>query len=191
MPEHSTREGWLTAAVMGMRPWFDEIGVTLPDKIRVACGWSKRSGKGIGWCWKREASADGTNELLISPETAEPTKALATLVHELIHASDDGESKHAGDFRERAKAIGLTGKMTATFAGDALQARLEVLAAELGSYPHAEINPLLSAVPKQTTRMILLKCPDDGYSVRTTRKWIDVGMPSCPCGERMELGDTP
>jgi hypothetical protein len=189
MTGHTTREGWLTAAVDGVRPWFDEVGVTLPDKIRVACGWSKRAGTAIGWCWKSEASADGTNELLISPETDEPAKALATLVHELIHASDNGESKHAGYFRETALALGLTGKMTATRAGDALQARLDKLADSLGPYPHAAINPLMSATPKQTTRMIKLTCPDDGYTVRTTKRWIDVGMPSCPCGERMELGD--
>lgn len=39
--------------------------------------------------------------------------------------------------------------------------------------------------PKQSTRMIKLVCPADGYAVRTTRKWIEVGLPRCPCGREM------
>jgi len=182
------REAWLTAAVSEIRPWFKEIDVELPEKIRVACGWSKRAGKGIGWCWKREASSDGTNEILVTPEQADPVKTLAVLVHELIHSSDDGESKHSGHFRTTALAIGLEGKMTATQAGSALTDRLTKLTEQLGVYPHASINPALSTIPKQTTRMIKLECPEDGYTVRTTRKWIDVGLPSCPSGHTMELG---
>jgi len=185
--QHTNRESWLNAAVTEIRPWFTEIGVDLPEKIRVACGWSKRSGKGIGWCWKREASSDGTNEILVTPEESDPVKTLAVLVHELIHASDNGESKHAGDFRTRALAIGLEGKMTATQAGQALTDRITKLTEQLGSYPHASINPAMSTIPKQTTRMIKITCPDDGYVVRTTRKWIDVGLPTCPCGTLMEL----
>lgn len=184
---YENREAWLTAAVAEIRSWFTEIGVELPEKIRVACGWSKRSGAGIGWCWKNTASADGTNEILVSPEIDDPDKTLATLIHELIHASDNGESKHAGDFRTRALALGLEGKMTATHAGQALTDRITKLTEQLGSYPHASINPALSTIPKQTTRMIKLTCPDDGYVVRTTRRWIDFGLPSCPCGTKMEL----
>jgi len=39
----------------------------------------------------------------------------------------------------------------------------------------------------QTTRMLKVECPADGYIVRTTQKWIDLGLPTCPCGEEMEL----
>ena len=185
---YDTREGWLNAAVAELRGWFREIDVELPDSIRVACGWSKRAGKGIGWCWKQSASSDKTSEIQISPEIDDATKVLATLVHELIHAHDDGESKHAGEFKRVAVAIGLEGKMTATVAGSSLQGRLsELVKNTLGQYPHAAINPALSTIPKQSTRMIKLECPDDGYTVRTTKKWIGQGMPSCPCGSEMEL----
>lgn len=37
------------------------------------------------------------------------------------------------------------------------------------------------------SRMLKLICPNDGYTVRTTRKWLDVGSPSCPCGEVLTL----
>lgn len=34
--------------------------------------------------------------------------------------------------------------------------------------------------------MLKLVCPEDGYTVRTTRKWLEVGQPSCPCGLELE-----
>src|ERR1022692_2215192 len=98
---YANRESWLEGAVVELRPWFADIGAKIPDQVRVACGWSKRSGKNaIGWCWHTEASADQSNEIQISPELDMPIRVLATLVHELIHASDNGESKHTGYFRK-------------------------------------------------------------------------------------------
>ena len=39
---------------------------------------------------------------------------------------------------------------------------------------------------KQTTRLLKLVCPVDGYTVRGTRMWIDkLGLPACPCGADM------
>ena len=34
--------------------------------------------------------------------------------------------------------------------------------------------------PKQTTRMLKCECPACGYTVRTTRKWLDIAVPTCP-----------
>jgi hypothetical protein len=173
-----------------MRAWFKDIGVNLPEKIRVSCAWAKGARKGaIAWCWHTEASADGTTELQVSPEKADPVKVLEALGHELIHASDNGASKHGGHFRQTAKALGLEGKMTATYAGPGLEARLSGLAAQLGAYPHAELNPSvpIDGKKKQTTRMLKAVCPMEGYTVRLTRKWIEVGLPYCPCGMEMEL----
>ena len=186
---YENREAWLEAGVASMSEWFAEVNTTLPA-IRVACGWSKRPGKGIGWCWKKEVSADGTNEILVSPEISDPVKVLATLAHEMIHASDNGKSKHSGYFKTTATALGLTGKMTATQPGESLSVKLASLASQLGPYPHAAMNPSAdTGEAKQTTRMLKIVCPDDGYTVRTTRKWIEVGMPKCPCGLEMESSD--
>lgn len=35
---------------------------------------------------------------------------------------------------------------------------------------------------KQTTRMRKAECATCGYTIRVSRAWIAVGMPSCPCG---------
>ena len=186
---YANRESWLEGAVAELRPWFADIGVKIPDHIRVACGWSKRSGKGaIGWCWHTEASDDQASEIQISPELDDPVRVLATLTHELIHASDDGESGHTGYFRKTALAIGLTGPMTATTAGNDLSFRLNVLVGLiLGKYPHAALKPQLQ-MGKQSTRMLKGFCEDDGYTIRLSRKWADFGLPDCPmCGNVLEL----
>lgn len=109
---------------------------------------------------------------------------LDVLVHELVHAADDCRSGHKGAFRRLATAIGLTGRMTATVAGPELAARLHALAEELGPYPHAALDA--SMRKKQSTRMLKVVCPDCGYAVRTTNKWLEIGVPTCPCGTEMQ-----
>lgn len=191
---YATREEWLAAAVVSMRAWYKDIGVNLPERIRVSCAWAKGARKGaIAWCWKTEASADGTTELQVSPEKAEAVDVLAALAHELIHASDNGASKHGGHFKATAQKIGLEGKMTATYAGDKLGDKIAKLAVELGDYPHAILNPStpIDGEKKQTTRMLKIVCKQCGYTVRTTRKWIMVGLPWCPCGMEMDLEENP
>ena len=71
--------------------------------------------------------------------------------------------------------------------------RGEKLAKKLGPFPHAVIKPLhgLGGVgperpPVQSTRMLKVMCPGCGYTVRATRKWLDIGVPACPDGDTME-----
>jgi len=87
-----------------------------------------------------------------------------------------------------ARAIGLAGKMTATTAGPELTARLNGLAGSLGAYPHAALTPARAeGSPKpQSGRMRKVRCPDCGYLVRAATQWIAIGLPTCPCGVRME-----
>lgn len=54
--------------------------------------------------------------------------------------------------------------------------------------PEVAPEPVLPEPPKkQATRMIKVCCPGCGYTIRTTQKWIDVGLPTCCCGEEMEV----
>lgn len=39
---------------------------------------------------------------------------------------------------------------------------------------------------KQTTRMKKATCPVCGYLIRVSRKWLNVGCPTCACGVKME-----
>jgi hypothetical protein len=191
----TTREQWLEAAVEELRPLLVEVGAE-PPKVRVSVGWpsskaTSRKNRTIGECWKRQTAEDGISQIFISPTLGGEEQVLGVLVHELIHAWDDGKSGHKGNvakregFRGKATAIGLVGKMTATTVGEELLQKLTAIAERLGDYPHSVLKP--SGKEKvQTTRMLKLECPEDGYIVRTTAKWLDVGYPSCPCGTEME-----
>jgi hypothetical protein len=190
-----TREQWLEAAVAELRPLLEEVGAPVPE-VRVSVGWpsskaTSRKNRTIGECWKRQTAADGISQIFLSPTLGGEEQVLGVLVHELIHAWDNGESGHKGNvakgtgFRGKATAIGLTGKMTATTVGTELMPKLTAIAEKIGDYPHSPLSP--SGKEKvQTTRMLKLECPEDGYIVRTTAKWLDMGYPICPCGTEME-----
>lgn len=180
------REEWLSDAVNILRPWFLEHNTSIPDKIHVSVGWPKRAGKSVGACYTSLASSDGVNQIFISPELDEPIEVLATLLHELVHASDNNLSGHKGEFARVAKAMGLEGKMTATHAGLTLCYALQSVWVKLGDYPHAKLDPTEASKP-QTTRMLKIEAQCCGFIARASRKALALGMPSCACGNEMEL----
>jgi hypothetical protein len=188
-----TRESWLLKAAELMTPWLKAAGGGSTPKYRVSVGWPlgrrKMGGKGthaIGQCFHDKASKDGHHEIFISPELEDPTRVLDVLLHELVHAFVGLEAKHGKDFKLVAEKVGLTGKMTATLASDDLKPKLVALAKTLGAYPHSELRTGGDELrPKQGTRMLKVECPKCGYSVRTTQKWLDVGLPTCVCGTKM------
>jgi hypothetical protein len=184
------REAWLLAAVDELRPVFGAAGFELPATVRVSCGWPARgatsaSRRCIGECWYGHMTADGVAQLFISPSIGDHVEVLATLVHELAHAALPVGAKHGPKFASAARRLRLDGKPTATVASPELAADLITLAERIGSYPHAIITPG-AGLTKQSTRMLKVECPECGYTVRTSAKWLEVGVPTCPCGVAME-----
>lgn len=176
-------------------------------------GARKESAKILGVTLHTSCSEDGVNEIWISPEHATTGQILGTLVHELIHAALNNEDGHKGRFAECATRVGLSGPMMATYAEGDLLMELEMIASSLGEYPGAMVdtsgifaeipvgtdgNPIpikgggrVSSGPKtQGTRMRKVVCDTadcacGGYTVRTTAKWLEIGLPSCPMGNQM------
>lgn len=188
--EFTTREAWLMTAIEHLRPKFAEIDHELPEQIRVSTGWSKNARKGgIGWTWISTAAEDKVSNVFISPEKSDSVEVLGILIHELVHVADDCQNGHNKAFKDMAVPLGLTGKMTATVAGDDLRSEFEALVMIMGDYPHARMvvgdHGKGSGPKTQTTRMIKVECDCCGYVVRTTRKWLDMGNPQCPSGTEM------
>jgi hypothetical protein len=182
-----TREEWLVAATNILRPDFENVYTPIPEKVRVTCGWPSKSGRAkkkrvVGEAWPATCSEDGYAEVFIAP-TITGIEALATLVHELIHTATPGEG-HRGKFRTAALGLGLEGRMTETHAGPALIVCLQAIIEKLGTYPHAVLTP--KEKKTQGTRMLKLLCPACGYLARTSQKWINLGTPTCACGQKME-----
>ncbi len=178
MTKKITREEWLVrGAKMLAKGVFK--GQEVPA-IRVSVGFPKGSrGKAVGQCWSDTVSSDGTAEIFISPTIDEPVRALDILCHEMVHAIVGIDAGHKGPFAKLARAIGLEGKLTATEAGADLREKLETAVDMLGEFPHAAMTPG-SKTTKQGTRLIKCECEECGYTVRTTQKWLDVGVPHCP-----------
>jgi hypothetical protein len=180
-----TREAWLMAAVEHMRPWYEPHGKAIPEHVLVSVGYAKKPGKGIGWCYPPAATQDEATTIFVSPELVaeDPVKLLGVLVHELIHAADKGESGHKGWFASTAKSLGLTGKMTATTVGNALEEKLSALAVELGPLPHKALSPTIGGggkVGAQKNRQIKIECVECGYKLRGSKTVLDLGIPDCP-----------
>ena len=179
-----TREEWLNKLVHKLRPRY---GVELPESVHVSVGFPSSGirSKVIGECWNKKCSADEAPQVFIHPKLSDAVEVAAVVVHELIHACRP-DAKHGPEFKSLALQLGLAGKMRATVAGDELKADLAALVEKIGPYPHPALTGRSSSAPKkQTTRMIKVGCPDCGYSVRTTEKWLQVGMPQCPDGTPM------
>lgn len=185
-----TREEWLNAVAQRMAPWFAEVGLKLP-RVRMSIGFPSKGsrGKAIGECWSFEASADATHEIFIRPDRHDTVEVAAIQLHELIHAAVGIDKGHGPEFRRVAVALGLEGKMTATVAGELFRDRFAPIHRELGDIPHAELRLGRSSGPKkQSTRMVKCECPECGYTIRTTRKWIDqLGAPICPAPDHGQM----
>lgn len=185
-PLYQYREEWLNAAIKHMRPYFnDKAGLTYNGNVRVSCGFPKGARTAIGQCWTDTLSKDKTHEIFISPELDDMIEVTAVLVHEMIHALVGIPAGHGPIFRKAALSLGLIGQMTATIAGPQLIRYLSDMVDEIGVYPHATLRGITDR-KKAGTRLIKVKCPDCGYTVRTTRQWIDKGLPVCPCGTEMQ-----
>lgn len=194
-----TREQWLEAAVQKLQPLFKQAEYVFKTEfpsVRVSVGWPSKGGtakksKVIGQCWSTKAASDGVAQVFISPTMGEDlVHTLGVLVHELVHAWDDCASGHKGKFAIAAKTLGLVGKMTESNVGESLRTVLQQVIDELGEFPHAPLIPseMDKERKKQTTRMIKLVAPDCcDYTVRTTQKWIDEGLPLCPHNVTMEV----
>lgn len=194
------REQWLTDAVAKLAPVFRAAGLEVPE-LRVSCGFPSKGGlaikkKVIGECWDGLCAKDGKPQLFISPMLCEAATAqgvLATLVHEMVHASIGCKAKHGPKFKRAMKLVGLEGKPTATTADDAMVGRLERIVVELGAYPHSELT-VIKERKVQTTRMHKAECDCCGYTVRLAKKWADFGPPICPTDKKpltMELPEEP
>lgn len=189
--KHATREEWLEMAAthLGAKV-FSPHGYDLPA-IKVTVGFPSTNALGmrqrrIGECWKRSCSTDNANQIFLSPLLDNPIKYVDVLAHELVHAVDDCENGHKGKFKAICQKIGLTeGPPKSASAGSELLGVIQNIIDELGEFPHGTLSAA-SKEKKQSTRLLKVVCPGCGYTVRTTAKWIEVGMPICPCGEEMQ-----
>lgn len=191
-----TREHWLIEALAIARSeLFGKVDdlPELADNIKITCGWPSKGGlsakkRVVGQCFSLEASSGGFSELFISPYLDRPIEVVETVLHEAIHAAVGVEEKHRGLFIKAAKAIGFTKPWTQTPATPQLSELIQTkFLPRLGDYPHKKLDvvSVKTSGPKPDhNRMLKLTCGKCGYLIRTAKKWLQTGLPTCSCGEK-------
>ncbi len=206
----SIREAWLIDAVTALKAMFRQAGFNDIDGVRMVISTGFPQGnvrKVIGQCHHADFN-EGVAHIFINPTQDDSVKVLGIVAHEMVHAM--GRKGHGKEFSEVARAIGLTGAggasgkgFTATVIHDDNVGAYTSIADELGPYPHTKVNLADGGVKKQTTRMLKATCvgtedeegfrtectisEGEAYTIRLTKKWAEVGLPTCPCGGEMAL----
>lgn len=188
-----TREAWLNEFTRRARPVFKKHGYEIP-KVRMSVGFTSKGARTnrIGECWTDKASEDGACEIFITPALSDPSRIADILTHELIHAVLGIEVGHKKPFVVAMKALGLTGKPTATIAGPEWHAWADRIVTSLGPLPHATLTPGGNGEKKQSTRMLKCECEACGFTFRTTAKWLEAAPDAvCPdpnCHGMLNIG---
>lgn len=189
-----TREAWLGRAAQHLATELLEDYEVPP--IRISVGWpGGGTGKGrtTGECWTRASAADKVNQIFISPMRGEEqtVEVLGTLLHEMLHAVDDCNSGHTGNFIVLGRHVGM--KAPWTQAGhwtDELRAKLEKIAEEMTPFPNAAMDPGIKAADApapQKNRQLKIVCQSCDCIARMSRSAIDTsGLPTCGCGGSFE-----
>jgi len=184
------REEWLDKACKHMKPWVLACADAseFEDPL-LSVGWPKgHRGRGtaIGQCWDKTASGDKERaHIFIGPNLTDAKDVLATLLHEMVHASVGTRCGHRKEFRKVGLALGFVMPMTTSLApkDGPLDKMLEIIAKDLGDYPHPGLSNRDKKKPG--SRLLKVECVACGCIARMTRKWLDeVGPPTCGCGIR-------
>jgi hypothetical protein len=180
-----TREEWLKAAVAALGEVFGEVKQKVPANLRVSCGFPSsgafaKKTRALGECWSDHCSKGKQFEIFVSPVLASDFDVIDVLTHELVHAVAGLKCGHRGQFKRIALEVGLEGPMRSCGAGPELSKRLNAICKALGKYPGDQIEKMTNGRKKQGTRLVKASCVQCGYTVRVTRKWLEVGAPICP-----------
>lgn len=190
---YKTREQWLNEFTRRARKVFKEAGYELPP-VRMSVGFTSKGAKSkrIGECWTDACSEDGVHEIFITPQIGDASRIADILTHELCHAAVGVQHGHKKPFVDCMKAVGLIGKPTATVAGPDWHKWADPMLTAMGPLPHAALSTDGSGQKTQTTRMIKCECPDCGFTMRTTAKWLEycayIECPDPSCRAPMNIG---
>ena len=179
MQQHITREAWLLAAIELLRPLFAAKGFIVPA-CQVSSGFAStgtRSGH-VGQCWSTKSASNELNQIFIAPTLKSDYEVIDTLVHELVHAIDNCETKHGKEFKKIALKMGMKGPMRGADAGPELKLTLTALLDILGPYPHGHLKVSMRKAARWDRPRA--KCKQCGYQVPMLKKFLAYGPPICP-----------
>jgi hypothetical protein len=182
------------------------FALTVPKENIVVTIQSKGRKKAVGWFWhgrwtgESKKQANALHEINMSAEHLKDYHMGELLLHELAHAENDHQGikdcagrRHNKKFKVMAERLGLKVEkggsvgFGVTDLGDLAKEFLNKIKFDRSLFELCR----LVAEPKGAagSRLLKCECPGCGYVVRTTAKWLAVGLPVCPCGETMEAAE--
>jgi hypothetical protein len=180
------------------------FGLTADPARIVITIQSKGRKNALGWFganhWKN-GKPEALHEINLSAEYLKTHNMGETLIHELAHAEnktlgiqDCSGRRHNKKFKAMAEKLGLEVKELDPAVGygftdlaDGARAFLEKIVFKRELFELCRLQAGSRA--KAGSRLIKCECPNCSYTVRVTRKWLEVGAPTCPCGETMEAAE--
>lgn len=184
MKKIRTREEYLirAARILNRTHLQAKAGAKLPKNWHVSV--TEPAKKRIGVAYPPTKK---THHIFVSAALQDGPRVLDVLLHEMIHIAIGVELKHGKVFRRTALACGLTGKMTATVAGEELAEFCKKLDKHLGGYPHKPLMRAAAAGRGKDSRVRLQSPEEPGYTLLISRKWLaECGYPTDPWGNEME-----
>lgn len=181
----TTREGFLDAALLGVRPMFEALGYILADKIRMGVGFTGagRFSNVRGEAWRSSESTGGVVELFFKPDVDDELEILTMLVSLLVMSLPQESPTLGLEYRTIAAEVGLRGTRKDPQCTPVLRNQLLALAQTLGPYPHQTLNVgsrAIGGTKPQIGRMLGASCPQCGARIRLTRSTsVSPGMPIC------------
>lgn len=194
MPVIAEAERLIVAAI-------DHFGLTVKATDIVVTVQSKGRMNAVGWFGPDRWDHDH-HEINLSAEHLRTDDMGELLLHELAHAENNalgvkdcsGNQVHNGRFKDMAERLGLVFEdgrnkqygWAFTSLGAGGREFLKEIEFDKKVFTLSRIGAEESEKKKGPgSRMHKCECPDCGYIVRTSRKWIEVGVPTCPCGTVM------
>ena len=141
----NAKEAYLKAAFQKVIPLFYESGFSIDEieeNIEIICTDIRKSWG--GYC-KQTISDDYYPEekyqIVINNSVDNGFNAIEVLIHEVCHAIQyhlyQGNVRpHGKEFKAIAEAVGLTGRMTQTYADTDLKIKIREWEKDIGIYPH-------------------------------------------------------
>jgi hypothetical protein len=174
----TTREAWLQAALTRITKGWP-VGADLPENVRVSVGFPVNArGRGAGRITEHHAARESTGgfvEIFVSPTVADAATVARALAHEAALVALNRPARGA----EVAMIEGRAERAVATlpaYPHDAMSGPRRVGSAGIV----ADAAGGETAAPGPGSRLIRVRCPECGYTLRAARRWLTVTVPCCP-----------
>jgi hypothetical protein len=179
-------------------------GLQVPAENIVVTIQTKGRRNAVGWFWHGRwqpsaPKATSLHEINMSAEHLRDHNMGELLLHELAHAENDhlgirdcAGRRHNKKFKVMAERLGLTveksGSLGFAFTdlGQPAKDFLTKISYKSEIFELSRVGESGVKGKKPGSRLLKCECPDCGYTIRTTQKWLDTGLPVCACGTEME-----